>query len=256
MGDSHNKGSSLGEESITDYFILNLTRLHPQGIHSWKFNHREESQLTGADWDWWIGSNSGWYGLLMQAKRLYLYHDNSPEKYKSLPHQIGKSGKLQVDLLIEDAKSRNMYPLYCFYNYFPNPQVKPILCSNKRPDKRAWGCTVASAHVIKENIAKMKISATDIFPQSQLLNCLFCPSTHQGVEDLSSRVEKQMRKMHDALELKPNIPALRQSPPEYITMLINTGNISADAIEKFRLEHKRILVTQDDELLTARNRGY
>lgn len=248
VGDSHEKGYSLGEESITDYFILNLARMHPQGIRSWKFNHWEESHLTGADWEWWIGSNSGWYGLLVQAKRIYLYQNNSIEKYESLPHSIGNTGKLQVDLLIEDAKRRGLYPLYCFYNYLRNPQIKPILCSDKRPDRRAWGCTVASAHAIKTNIYNKKISVNDIFPQSRLLTCLFCPSTPQDTDDLSTRVRRQVENMHALLNIDRPNPAIRQTPPQYIASLINDGSISEDAINTFRLQHTKILVTQDIEL--------
>jgi len=116
----------LGEESITDYRLLQLKYLCPSLIDIRKHTKQREEPLTGADWEWWIGDYvNGWFGFRVQAKRM----NNQLTSYGTLLLN-------QCQTLIF-ATPNYMFPLYCFYNSAPyNPHVRPPLLR---------GCTVADA---------------------------------------------------------------------------------------------------------------
>ena len=72
MEDSWRPGWQFNETSATD---ANLRRLRTQvpGLLIWQSEREHSNEAkTGADWEWWVGSDSeGWLCLRMQAKRAY-----------------------------------------------------------------------------------------------------------------------------------------------------------------------------------------
>src|ERR1700674_228364 len=75
-------GIQLGEESLTDLNLLNIQICHPSEVRTKKFSRNTEGKVTGADWEWWFGSPSGWLGLRIQAKKL----NNLSSQYDELDH--------------------------------------------------------------------------------------------------------------------------------------------------------------------------
>jgi hypothetical protein len=135
-----------GEETITDRFLLDLTRnqyLWPRlrlkvvsiahvkkGRQQWRLEPK-----TGADWEWHFGSpaKSQWFSVLAQAKKaretngVWGYHDVGV-----VPKKKNKSGKRvpatpQIDKLLNTAQQRHCWPVYAFYDahFFRPPFLFP-----------------------------------------------------------------------------------------------------------------------------------
>lgn len=150
------------ETSITDW-VLMLLEGH-QVIEYYQFNQHEEPML-GADWEWWIGSDSfGWRCARIQAKRVY--PAAAGPTYEQLDHEIGEHGDRQLDVLIRSCEqgldptgTRKaelqgiIRPYYAFYNGWPrsafphNEDLAGIAAneahiaahSARRTDRPQWG---------------------------------------------------------------------------------------------------------------------
>lgn len=106
------RGLTFGEEGLTDHNLFALDRAHSM-LSVYKFDKSEES-LNGADFDWWVGSEStGWIGMRFQAKKL------SDGIYSELGHYV--RGQRQYDLLLREAHGDGMWPFFCFYNGWNDP---------------------------------------------------------------------------------------------------------------------------------------
>ncbi|MEU5760462.1 DUF6615 family protein [Nocardia sp. NPDC047648] len=105
---------SLDEETTTDRNLLELRRSFPD-LHVHKFT-RQREHTVGADWEWWVGSDSeGWLCLRIQAKRVFA------TTYKQLDHPGTKrgrhQGRHQYDTLISSCKLAGyLFPFHVFYN--------------------------------------------------------------------------------------------------------------------------------------------
>lgn len=168
----HHRAGRLqhNETTTTDTF---LTSLEENGvIEFYQFSSKEESRL-GADWEWWIGSNTiGWACARIQAKRAYpgtatgVRAPRGPE-YRKLAHEVGTES--QMKLLIDgcqrglrpdrpkrpDTNLRDgvIRPYYAFYNGWPcdafddNEDVASIEendlviaeHASRRTDRPLWG---------------------------------------------------------------------------------------------------------------------
>jgi len=212
VGDRY--GVSPSEESITDYLLLDLVREHHSEVRIHKFTRREEGKKTGADWEWWFGSEGAWFGMRVQAKRLK--HQGNPG-YPSLLQKAGKTSKLQVDLLIEDAKSRSLYPMYCFYNFLPNFAHYGIrwACTPECSDEKFWGCSIADAQAVKTNIDSKFYDFSSIGKISSPLMCIFRCNEH----DVDGR--KLANIAHDEVTLLSNKCLRKNAPavPEVVAKL-------------------------------------
>ena len=103
-----NSQPHVKEESLTDWLLFNISNATSRVIYK-AFTRNEES-YNGSDWEWWILTQSYAYRLLIQAKKLNHHSDNYP-----LISYSNKNG-MQIDLLIQEAKTRNALPLYAFYS--------------------------------------------------------------------------------------------------------------------------------------------
>lgn len=88
---------SVGEESLTDWFLFKLSEDVPD-IKYRKFTRHYEGKVTGADWEWWFIDNYHALCLRIQAKKLKTGKDNYSEIART--NQYG----MQIEKLIEDAK--------------------------------------------------------------------------------------------------------------------------------------------------------
>lgn len=172
LEDGYQSGLPISEESITDFLLLDLKRALPQNVFMHKFSKAVEGKTTGADWEWWfVGHNRG-FGMRVQAKRL------SPrtQRYEDLGRLAGKkSGKRQVDLLLDDARKSNLYASYCFYNFWNSSVPLPAWkCGSFPPDPRMFGCAIADACAIESLISNSLNDLQSVAKYCLPWSCLVC----------------------------------------------------------------------------------
>lgn len=206
----------LGEPSITDYRLLLLRRMCPEEVKVIKFGTKRESQI-GADWEWWFGCGNEWFGMRVQAKKL----DREHLEYAHLDHHVLSSGQLQVDLLLKDAQERNLYAMYCFYNYWPDEKHEPNWrCKTFARRPELWGSSVADAHVIQNHVHQDSKTLQDIGKSCMPLMCLACCTGHAGPD---ASLPHRARSI--ASVLSPNhaqaVPPIIQHLPPYVIQVAN-----------------------------------
>jgi len=214
----------LEEGSITDYRLLQLKRMCPEEITIIKFNKPKEAH-TGADWEWWFGTDHEWFGMRVQAKRL----DVPALEYSHLDHTIGKSGILQVDRLIADAAQRNLYAMYCFYNYWSPSDALPLWpCGTFAKREELWGASVADAEIVRDRIRTKSKKLGDIGPVSFPLMCLACCRGHAGGAS-DAPLPHRARGIAGVLSRRRDVPPLVPHPPWYATQAQSGKNLDLPA---------------------------
>jgi hypothetical protein len=226
LADASAYGLSYGEESLTDMLLLELKRQHAKELTITPFNRRQEGR-NGADWAWWFEGKQ-WLGMRVQAKRLY-----PSGRYEALDDLVGKSKtKLQADLLLTEAKADNLFPMYCFYNFWDvtkNPVANAAFnCQTFPRSEHLLGCTLAPAADVKlQALDQGKKDFASVGPLSFPWVCLVCcpGSTGRG-SDLSSRVKASIEiQMGQDAPPAPSqrgrrrrrvVPALVDDPPQYV----------------------------------------
>lgn len=165
MGSGRRHAVPLGEESITDYLLLNLKRWHPTEISIRKFNKTTEEPLSGADWEWWLGGTpGGWVRMRIQAKRLH-----NGGTYPYLAHNN------QSTRLIASARKVQAYPLYCFYNNWDLRMFHPPWnCGTQPYQPHLYGCAIADAQDVHAAIQLKHSSLQDIIDRCYPWSCLVC----------------------------------------------------------------------------------
>ena len=172
LEDGHRLDLSISEESITDFLVLNLRRALPNTVFVKKFSKPVEGKTTGADWEWWFVGRGRGFGMRVQAKRL----STKTKQYEDLGRLAGKKpGVSQVDLLIQDAQNSNLYPAYCFYNFWDSSVTMPFWnCGSFPRDCRMFGCAVADAEAIKILISNGQNGLQSVAKISLPWSCLVC----------------------------------------------------------------------------------
>jgi len=233
-------GHDLGEESITDYLILDLKRWHPDQVTIFRFNRYQEGKTTGADWEWWFTGKGKWFGMRVQAKKL----DSRTLTYKSLPHRLKNSQRKQVNLLINDAKKRGLYPLYCFYNYWNNRSADPTWrCGTFAPRRELWGCTISDAVSVRRKINSNAIGLSDIGPVSMPLMCLVCCNGFFGP---GASLPQKVRGIAQQLSGRnQGIAELRVNPPDYVYRIIEREKSLSSDFPEFPISIDGILIIKD-----------
>jgi len=174
-------GFQLGEESITDFLILNIKKHGGSKLRVDSFTRHKES-LNGADWEWWFTGPSGkWVGMRIQAKVLKL----DTEKYEHLHHH-NKNGQ-QVDLLVQDALRNRMIPAYCmFTNWEPSKYNTPWKCKSHKTSVRHYGTALLSSKKVKQFSKKKTTHLSAIIEHLRPMHCMFCCSG-SSIKDLPHR---------------------------------------------------------------------
>jgi len=189
IADSNRSGLDIGEESITDYRLLEIYRRHSEDIVIHKFTKPEEGgtkkqEGTGADWEWWFISGDEGFGMLVQAKKLF-----PSIRYESLLKR-NRENKLQVSKLLKCSKSRKLFPIYCFYNCWDQSRINlPDVWNDLGLPLELWGCSIANAYSIRKQIYHKRDSLRSIFPYCIPLSCLFCCYTI-GLQSGKTRPDK------------------------------------------------------------------
>ena len=99
---------SYGEETITETNLLEIRRRHPERVDVRTFSKPVEAK-KGADWEWHIVGEKLTAKMRVQAKRL------QSDDVLKIKHKVASSGKQQRDLLIAEAHTDKMKPVYCIY---------------------------------------------------------------------------------------------------------------------------------------------
>ena len=140
---------NYGEETITESNLLEIRRRHHKIVEILAFTKPEERKI-GADWEWRIIGRIYSYTMRVQAK---LTNDGDEVDFTYKPKS---SNKLQRDILIEQAISDDMQPVYCIYSTERQRR-------KWREDRSLYGyksfqagCLLANAHDVPCTVTKLK----------------------------------------------------------------------------------------------------
>lgn len=232
---SESTGIHISEESITDFHLLDLQYKHPSEVLTTKYSKWKEGTLTGADWEWWLLSanmNSA-LGLRVQAKKL----DSANLRYDDLNH-VTRSGRVQIDMLINNALNNHTIPIYVFYNYWDTIQHNPSWnCGSNPKTIEMLGCGCCHASYIKSVINLGKNGLRDIdaymYPWSCLVCCHGCSDDQT---DLPNRIFDFINNKLAPDEELNRQDYVRQSPPYYVKKIRDGEKLSDDEWEQMNLK--------------------
>lgn len=236
-------GFQVGEESLTDFIVLNIKKWGVGKISVDTFTRHAES-LNGSDWEWWFTGPSGkWLGMRVQAKVLNL----SSEKYEHLHHK-NKHG-FQVDLLTADAKKNGLIPLYCMYsNWDPKKYNASWECSTHKPTVRHYGTSILSPKAVKhlQSIKETRLSA--VIDSLKPMHCLFCCSGFGG-NDLPDRALNWLNRTglfeYNEDDVKnEERDYLLNRPPYYVSQILE-GQLDDDFSDVHDDRLKRVTVFRE-----------
>ncbi|MGH9427900.1 MAG: DUF6615 family protein [Terriglobia bacterium] len=211
--------TQLGEESLTDFNLLEIRTRHPNEVITKTFTKPKEAG-TGADWEWWFtGSSRRWLGFRIQAKVLDLRSDKFEHlHYKPSPGQLS-SGQYQADLLCQRAQSAlpKRIPLYCLYAQWrhqnPGP---PWTCGSFPFAEESFGCSLVDAYEIAR--LRPRKGLGDLVPLMTPWHCLVCCEAYSR-GDLPERALVFLReRMAGGIE-RAGVE-LATEPPSYVQAIL------------------------------------
>lgn len=169
----------LGEESITDFFLMNLRRWAPPPLKIKTFTKHEEA-TTGGDWEWWFtGPSNKWLGIRVQAKVIKL----TTNRFEHLHYQP-KGNPSQCKRLEQDALNSRMLPAYCLYTNWLNADNKILArLSGRRVFRRTeYGAALVSVdHVAAlQKLGHHKLE--QIVPYMKPFHEFFCTTKYTQLE--------------------------------------------------------------------------
>lgn len=236
----------VGEESITDFFVLNIKKWGKGKIVVDTFTRHKEA-VNGSDWEWWFTGSSGkWLGMRVQAKVLNL----RSEKYEHL-HHSNKNGQ-QVDLLIKDAKKHGLNPIYCMYTNWRRGDYKPTWkCNTYKPSIRHYGAAILSPDKVKSLQKSGENHLDSIIGSLRPMHCIFCCTGFsdgdlpkralgwlEGADLLSTPEEGSEEEIVEI--------TLKDSPPYYVTHMLE-HDIQDDFIDLQDTRLKRVTVFKETD---------
>jgi len=150
---SRRPGVRLGEETLTDFLVINLLLSPNNAVRVLPVMKPEEAN-NGADLIVCVHRGDGWaHEYVVQAKKLY--PNSRFGQYNGLNKKSGKSKRPQIDILEEYAEKSNAVPLYLLYNYVNDPlkRCHPCWhCCRKDADEKQFGCTLTPSWHIRDVI--------------------------------------------------------------------------------------------------------
>ena len=214
--------SSVGEESITDWLLYDLSA-KVNGLKYFKFTKHQEARVTGADWEWWFVGNQQSLRMRIQAKRL----SHGVDAYPSLAY-ANRYG-LHIDKLLNDARSSNALAFYALY---VEPGQYAQLCSGPVPhSKLNQAIYIAAANSINQQFvapARKFVSVADVVQRSNPIECLVCcPHTQapaaNAIDGLDSYINNYYR--DSRVDENSNVAAERrglvEEVPAYVLSLLS-----------------------------------
>lgn len=250
---AHSCGMSWGEESNTEFLLLNLKLHHPTEVRVTAFSKHEES-VNGADWEWWFVSPGAYYGMRVQAKRI----KESNGTFGYLRYKAKSSPKDQMTNLIDEARSDRLTPVYCFYAASDQPSWNPAWPHSKPPQT---GCLIGHAEQVRDAHSNHLSDLRDLLMPWHFL---VCPCASDAYSDVAHRAAAAMSRTVKAVLVddpldeegkenrQPWLAAVRTQPPTYVSKLIDldrTGELSSEEVlshsELSKRDIKGILVISD-----------
>lgn len=216
IGDCYDLGYNIGEDSITDMILLEMSRCTNQ-IAVKRYNSHEENRESGGDWLWWFVSGNKGFPVLIQAKRLYKNNKYEKLEYKKY------SKKNQINKLLNHAKNNKYLALYCFYNFWNGSS--PWKGGPNEWDSPWWGCSISPAIKIKQNLLDNGSDANkieNIGPGLRPWSVLVCPchttdnSNYSLPERVAANLRAAFRKTFRKIE---NLPEIRIVPNDVFSLL-------------------------------------
>ena len=186
------RGLNIGEDTITDFVLMEVCKKLPHEVIAFKFSKRFEAE-EGVDWEWWILSASGILGIRLQAKKLHFI--NGTYIYEHLDYR--RNNQYQVDKLIQYATKEGLMPLYIFYNWWDRGTGLDNLvnytygCRIYSPAMQ--GITIADAISIEQRVKQSKKEAKDVLSVSWPIHCLFCKYYSDLSESISGFLKENNR---------------------------------------------------------------
>ncbi len=174
IADAHQAGLSYGEETITETNLLHLRRYHPYQVRVRAFSKQKEEPATGADWEWWIGGRGRWFGMRVQAKRIKYPGDD----FGTLQtYRTASMKRLQIEVLVEQARIDNLNPAYCLYVSQPGSAGTYSRCCSRTTRRFLHGCLIGDAVAVRATGSnKLNDLARVCHPWHCLVcNCPCCP---------------------------------------------------------------------------------
>ena len=233
----------VGEESLTDFIVLNIKKWGEGKIAIDTFTRHAES-LNGSDWEWWFTGPSGkWLGMRVQAKVLNL----KTEKYEHLHHK-NKHG-FQVDLLISDAKKNGLIPLYCMYsNWEPSRYKAAWECQTHKPTVRHYGTSILAPSVVKNLQSKNENRLSSVIGSLKPMHCIFCCKGFGGRE-LPDRALNWLGGIgildeQEYFRTSEQDEYLRSESPYYVRQMLE-GRLETDFIDVHDERLKRVTVFKE-----------
>ncbi len=243
LREARNLEFQIGEESITDFIVLNMKKWGAGKFAVETFTRHKEA-LNGSDWEWWFTGPSGrWLGMRVQAKVLNLV----AEQFEHLHHK-NKYGS-QVDLLINDAKKNGLIPFYCMYSNWDTKKYKASwVCNTYKPTARHYGNSILNPYRVKELQRNKETRLSSIINELQPMHCIFCCQGFGG-SDLPERALHYIKGtglleyLDDSESNSPNY-LLKSNAPYYVQQLIE-GGLEAGFIDVQDNRLKRVTVVRE-----------
>lgn len=158
------------------------------------------------------------WGMRVQARKV----DFAKQKYLDLGHEF----------LMSDAKAKDLFAAYCFYNAWPKPKRRlTTTCPNfSTPVWSGPGITCAPAQSVKALIQKGETGLKPIMAVSQPWSCIVCSLPPKQLS-LPARVRRALGIMagSKAQSRKILLPELKGSAPDYVTQVLKRS-LNAKAI--------------------------
>lgn len=225
----------LGEESLTDFNLLEIKLRHGQEVITRTFTKREESTV-GADWEWWLtGANNQWIGFRLQAKTL----DFHSGRYEHL-HYITNSGQYQCDLLCDRARRTHprCIPLYCLYSHWEIMAPIQWRCGSFLATPESYGCSLVDAfyiQAVKDQARSNELR--NLLPKMVPWHCLVCCEGYTD-GDLPHRALALWR-----AQIRVDLPATASIAPQF-------DLVSEPPIHVQKLLRNELLEPPDPDLRT------
>jgi hypothetical protein len=159
----------LREDGITAINLQELYRFNSDRFIVFDFTPHKESNVSGADWEWWWLQQGHSFGAAVQAKTLDSDHEYGIDKTDSDDYP-------QIQKLVDYSFHYQVNALYCFYNYWnvlPQDLMDwPCRSFNNKPE--LWGCALADIKSISELHKQGRYSLRDVLPCCMPWHCIAC----------------------------------------------------------------------------------
>lgn len=229
--------SKIGEESITDFLVLELKKASKGNYFIDSFT-RPKEKISGADWElWFTGPSKKWIGLRVQAKVISI----DGKRYAQL-HYKRKDGTYQIDQLVTDAKKHNATPLYCLYSYWRSAEAGkiPWPCGTIKRNSRLFGASILSITNVQSLKPLNDDSLKNVAKYLSPLHCLFCCQGYaQG--DLPTRAYGFLLARG---YLSKDSPLLLEEPPYYVSQILR-ATLEDDLIDVHDDNLRRVTVIRE-----------